>query len=42
VVDTEGKITEVNQAVLDQLGYTKEELIGKPINTVFHKKRAIV
>jgi PAS domain S-box-containing protein len=37
VVDTRGNITEVNQTGLDVLGYTKEELLGKPISKVFGK-----
>jgi HAMP domain-containing protein len=35
VVDTKGDITEVNEAALEALGYTKEELVGKPISKVF-------
>jgi PAS domain S-box-containing protein len=34
VVDTNGNITEVNQAGLDVLGYKKEELVGKPLSRV--------
>ncbi len=40
VVDTQGKISEVNRAALDALGYEKEELVGKPINEVFARKGA--
>jgi nitrogen fixation/metabolism regulation signal transduction histidine kinase len=35
VVDTKGNITEVNEAGLEVLGYSKDELVGKPISTVF-------
>jgi len=41
VVDTKGNITEVNQAVLDLLGYTRKELIGKSITVVFQKNKNI-
>lgn len=37
VVDIEGNIRETNQAILEMLGYTKKELIGKPISAVFAK-----
>jgi nitrogen fixation/metabolism regulation signal transduction histidine kinase len=39
VVNTEGNISEVNQAALDMLGYNKEELMGKPISKVFGSMR---
>jgi len=35
VIDTNGNITNVNQAVLDQLGYERQEIIGKPITLAF-------
>jgi nitrogen fixation/metabolism regulation signal transduction histidine kinase len=35
VVDTEGNITEANEAALETLGYAKTELIGNPISKVF-------
>lgn len=35
VVDTEAKIKTVNPATCDLLGYTEEELLGKPITIVF-------
>jgi len=35
-VDTEGKTTFVNQASLDMLGYTEEEVIGKPMHALVH------
>lgn len=38
VVDTKGNIREVNRAMLEMLGYKKEELVGKPISNVFTKR----
>lgn len=35
VINNEGVITKVNQAALEVLGYTKEELVSKPISKVF-------
>jgi len=35
VVDTEAKIKTVNPATCDLLGYTEEELLGKPITIIF-------
>jgi len=37
VVDTNGNIKEINQAAVDTLGFSKEELIGQPISKVFKK-----
>lgn len=39
VVDIKGNIREANQAILKMLDCTKEELIGKPISTVFVKQK---
>lgn len=39
VVDIKGNISEANQAILKMLGYAKEELIGKPISTIFVKQK---
>lgn len=38
VVDTKGNIQEVNRAILEMLGYKKEELVGKPLSVVFTKR----
>ena len=38
VVDFEGTIKVVNQATLDLLGYTENELVGKPVGMVFKWK----
>jgi len=36
MVSSEGKILDVNKAALETLGYTREEIIGKPlVNTVY-------
>jgi PAS domain S-box-containing protein len=36
ILSKEGNIVEVNESVLDTLGYTREELIGKPLtNTLY-------
>ncbi|KQC09217.1 MAG: hypothetical protein APR54_13055 [Candidatus Cloacimonas sp. SDB] len=35
VVDTEAKIKTINPATCDLLGYTEEELLGKPITIIF-------
>lgn len=35
VIDHQGVITEVNQAALDTLGYTEEELVGAKISRLF-------
>ena len=36
MVSKEGNIVEVNEAVTDTLGYTREELIGKPVITTLY------
>ena len=42
VVSDKGKITKVNQAALDLLGYSQEGLIGRPVGLLFsHKKDGI-
>ncbi|UCD83925.1 MAG: PAS domain S-box protein [Deltaproteobacteria bacterium] len=42
VVSDKGKITKVNQAALDLLGYSQEELIGRPVGLLFsHKKNGM-
>jgi PAS domain S-box-containing protein len=38
VVDSDGTIETVNLALCDLLGYEKEEVIGKPVATVFAKE----
>ena len=38
VVDFEGTIKVVNQATLDLLGYTENELLGKPVGMIFKWK----
>ncbi|MEK6737838.1 MAG: ATP-binding protein [Planctomycetota bacterium] len=38
VVDFEGTIKVVNQATLDLLGYTENELVGKPVGMIFKWK----
>ncbi len=38
VVDFEGTIKVVNRAALDLLGYTEEELVGKPVGMIFKWK----
>lgn len=37
VVDFEGTIKVVNQATLDLLGYTENELVGKPVGMIFKR-----
>jgi PAS domain S-box-containing protein len=37
-VDREGKITSVNPAAVEMLGCTEEELLGVPIDDVFHRR----
>ena len=38
VVDTEAKIKTINPATCHLLGYTEEELIGKPVSIIFAEK----
>ena len=38
LVDTDGRITSVNPAVSDLLGYEMKELIGKPMRIIFPEK----
>lgn len=38
ITDTESKITVVNQATLDLLGYTEEEIIGQPFGVLLGEK----
>lgn len=38
ITDTESKITIVNQATLDLLGYTEEEIIGQPFEVLLGEK----
>jgi PAS domain S-box-containing protein len=38
VVDFEGTVKVVNQATLDLLGYTENELVGKPVGMIFKWK----
>jgi PAS domain S-box-containing protein len=37
LIDPDGKIVETNQATLNLLGYTKDELIGKPSDILFQE-----
>ena len=39
VIDSEGKISVVNQAALEILGYKYEEIIGKPMDLIFEKTK---
>jgi len=39
VVNTSGIITEINEAAVNTLGYTKKELVGKPISIVISGDR---
>jgi len=41
MVSKEGNIVEVNEAVLDTLGYAREELIGKPMITTLYSPSSI-
>jgi two-component system NtrC family sensor kinase len=38
VIDTQSKIKSVNQSIVDLLGYSKNELIGKPFSMLFADK----
>jgi PAS domain S-box-containing protein len=35
MVSTEGKILDINKSALTSLGYRKEELVGKPLKTIY-------
>ena len=37
-LDSEGTVIDLNKASLQQLGYTKYELVNKPVYRIFHKK----
>lgn len=39
IIDIEGKITYINRTAVDLLGYKKEELLGRPISTVFFAEK---
>ncbi|MEN8259217.1 MAG: diguanylate cyclase [Pseudomonadota bacterium] len=39
-LDTEGHCTFVNKAVLETLGYAREEILGQDIHAMFHHSRA--
>ncbi len=42
IVSDKGKITKVNKATLDLLGYRQDELVGRPVGLLFsHKKDGI-
>lgn len=38
VINPDGTIMTLNQAVLKLLGYNKDEIVGKPISTIFFRK----
>ena len=39
VIGQDGKISSINKATQELLGFTKEELIGKPVSYVFEQRR---
>ncbi len=41
VINSVGRITDVNESMLDLLGYKKKELMGKPIGTIVKDENAI-